>query len=71
MSCLLVFLSSIKQSLCQQSVCSVFYKKQCTYNPQMQTYTGPLRTNKVKNGKLGKLTDEEYEIIKSHTSQGY
>lgn len=37
---------------------SVFYKSQCTYNPQMITYTGKPRTNKVKNGKLGKLTDE-------------
>lgn len=36
---------------------SVFYKKQCTYNPQMLDYTGPKRSNKVKNGKLGKLTD--------------
>lgn len=34
---------------------SVFYKKQCTYNPQMQIYTGPLRTNKVKSGNLGNL----------------
>lgn len=37
---------------------SVFYKKQCTYNPQMIKYEGKPRTNKVKNGKLGKLTDE-------------
>jgi site-specific DNA-methyltransferase (adenine-specific) len=36
---------------------SVFYKKQCTYNPQMLEYTGPKRSNKVKNGKLGTLTD--------------
>ena len=36
---------------------SVFYKKQCTYNPQMLDYTGPKRSNKVKNGKLGALTD--------------
>ena len=36
---------------------SVFYKKQCTYNPQMLDYTGPKRSNKVKNGKLGTLTD--------------
>ena len=36
---------------------SVFYKKQCTYNPQMIKYTGKPRKNKVKNGKLGKLSD--------------
>ena len=36
---------------------SVFYKKQCTYNPQMVRYEGKPRTNKVKDGKLGKLTD--------------
>lgn len=38
---------------------SVFYKKQPTYNPQMIKYEGPKRTNRVKNGKLGKLTDEQ------------
>lgn len=36
---------------------SVFYKKQCTYNPQMLDYDGPKRTNKIGNGKLGKLSD--------------
>lgn len=36
---------------------SVFYKKQCTYNPQMLSYDGPKRSNKIKNGKLGTLTD--------------
>lgn len=36
---------------------SVFYSKQPTYNPQMVKYEGPLRTNKVKNGKLGTLVD--------------
>ena len=36
---------------------SVFYKKQCTYNPQMVKYDGKPRTNKVKNGKLGVLVD--------------
>lgn len=36
---------------------SVFYKKQCTYNPQMIKYDGKPRSNKVKNGKLGKLSD--------------
>ncbi|WQJ53542.1 MAG: DNA methyltransferase [Wendovervirus sonii] len=36
---------------------SIFYKKQCTYNPQMIEYTGPKRTNKIKDGKLGLLSD--------------
>lgn len=36
---------------------SVFYDKQCLYNPQKTNYTGPLRTNKIKDGKLGKLVD--------------
>ena len=36
---------------------SVFYRKQCTYNPQMIDYAGPKRTNKIGNGKLGLLTD--------------
>ena len=30
---------------------SVFYDKQCTYNPQMIKYDGPKRTNKIKDGK--------------------
>lgn len=37
---------------------SIFYKNQCTYNPQMVKYDGPRRGNKVKNGKLGKLVDD-------------
>lgn len=37
---------------------SIFYKNQCTYNPQMVKYDGPKRENKVKNGKLGKLVDD-------------
>lgn len=43
---------------------SIFYKEQCTYNPQMVIHDGPKRTNKVKNGVLGKLTDEtEHKVI--------
>ena len=49
---------------------SVFYKKQCTYNPQMQIYTGPLRTNKVKNGKLGKLTDDNMKPVFEYHDNG-
>lgn len=37
---------------------SIFYKNQPTYNHQMVKYDGPKRTNKVKNGKLGKLVDD-------------
>lgn len=36
---------------------SVFYKEQCKYYPQKTIHTGPLRSNKIKNGKLGKLVD--------------
>ena len=46
---------------------SIFYKKQCTYNPQMLNYDGPPRGNKIKDGKLGKLTDNNmkrpYEYV--------
>lgn len=38
---------------------SVFYAQQPTYNPQMTTYQGPKRTNKVKDGKLGVLVDSQ------------
>lgn len=38
---------------------NVFYNKQCTYNPQMTKHEGPLRTNKIKNGKLGILVDSQ------------
>jgi len=37
----------------------VFYNKQCKYNPQKTEYRGKLRTNKIKNGSLGKLIDSE------------
>lgn len=36
---------------------SVFYREQCKYNPQKTVHKGPLRSNKIKNGKLGKLVD--------------
>ena len=42
---------------------SVFYKKQCTYNPQMDQNEGQLRKKRVKNGKLGKLTEENKKYI--------
>ena len=49
---------------------SVFYKNQCTYNPQMITYIGKPRTNKVKNGKLGKLTDESEKKVIEYNDNG-
>lgn len=36
---------------------SVFYRQQCTYNPQMVVYEGPKRSNKIGNGKMGDLID--------------
>ena len=36
---------------------SIFYKKQPTYNPQMLKHNGKLVSNKIKDGKLGKLID--------------
>lgn len=46
---------------------SVFYKNQCTYNPQMIPYVGKPRSNKVKNGKLGKLSDcNEKPVLEYH-----
>lgn len=50
---------------------SVFYKKQCTYNPQMVKYNGKLRSNKVKNGTLGKLTDEREKRVFEYHDTGY
>lgn len=49
---------------------SIFYKKQCTYNPQMIAYYGKPRTNKVKNGKLGKLTDESEKKVFEYNDNG-
>ena len=50
---------------------SIFYKNQCTYNPQMLKYDGPKRTNKVKNGTLGILTDSNTKIVKEYQDNGY
>lgn len=50
---------------------SVFYKKQCTYNPQMVKYDGKPRSNKVKNGKLGKLTDESEKKVFEYNDTGW
>lgn len=50
---------------------SVFYKKQPTYNPQMIKYDGKPRTNKVKNGTLGKLTDEQGKKVFEYNDTGW
>lgn len=49
---------------------SVFYTKQPTYNPQMVKYDGPLRTNGVKNGKLGSLVDSGEKKPKEYKDIG-
>lgn len=50
---------------------SVFYKKQPTYNPQMIKYDGKPRTNKVKDGKLGKLTDNQEKSVNEYVDTGW
>ena len=50
---------------------SIFYNKQCTYNPQMQKYEGNKRTNKVKNGKLGELVDGGTKKVKEYNDTGW
>ena len=49
---------------------SIFYKKQCTYNPQMTIYDGKPRSNKVKNGKLGKLSDCQQKPVFEYHDTG-
>lgn len=49
---------------------SVFYDKQCTYNPQMQTYHGERRTNKVKNGVIGGLSDSNKNKVREYKDNG-
>ena len=50
---------------------SIFYKNQCTYNPKMIKYEGELRSNGVKNGKLGKLTDGQEKRVFEYHDNGY
>ncbi len=49
---------------------SVFYRKQPTYNPQMFIHTGPRRTNKIKNGKLGRLIDQQEKMAREYNDTG-
>jgi len=50
---------------------SVFYEKQCGYYPQMIKHEGPKRSNKVKNGKLGRLTDTGNKKAKEYKDTGW
>lgn len=49
---------------------SVFFKRQGTYNPQMTAYNGPLRSNKIKDGKLGALIDGQGKKPKEYNDTG-
>lgn len=49
---------------------SVFYSRQPTYNPQMQAYTGKPRTNRVKDGSLGILTDSNTQKVVEYVDKG-
>jgi site-specific DNA-methyltransferase (adenine-specific) len=49
---------------------AVFYKKQCTYNPQKTKHEGALRHNKVKNGCLGKLIDSNKSKVIEYVDDG-
>ena len=51
-------------------IISVFYNKQPTYNPQMIKYEGKPRTNKVKDGKLGILTDNSTKKVREYKDIG-
>lgn len=49
---------------------SVFYKNQCVYNPQKTVHTGKLRSNKIKDGLLGNLIDNNKNIPKEYKDDG-
>lgn len=49
---------------------SVFYKKQCTYNPQMIEHKGKKVTNKVGEGTLGALVDQGRKRVKEYQDTG-
>lgn len=50
---------------------SIFYSKQTTYNPQMVKYEGKKRSNKVKDGKMGKLTDNANKKVIEYNDTGW
>jgi site-specific DNA-methyltransferase (adenine-specific) len=50
---------------------SVFYTKQCTYNPQMQEHNGPKRTNRVSDrSKQGAIISSNSMRVKEYTDTG-
>lgn len=49
---------------------SVFYKKQCTYNPQMVEHEGRRVSNKVGKGTLGALVDSKQKRVLEYTDTG-
>ena len=49
---------------------SVFYNKQCTYNPQMIKHDGKLIKNKPKDGKLGELVDNKNKKVFAYNDTG-
>lgn len=48
----------------------IFYKEPPIYNFEKTIYEGKKRTNKVKNGKLGKLIDENNNKVKEYEDDG-
>ena len=50
---------------------SIFYNKQCTYNPQMLVHKGKPVSHKVKSGRLGKLTDSQNKQVREYIDTGY
>ena len=50
---------------------SIFYRKQCKYKPQMSKHHGKLRSNKVKNGKMGILTDSGEKKVFEYNDTGF
>lgn len=50
---------------------SLFCAGKGTYNPQMLKYEGKRRSNKVKNGTLGKLTDTQNKKVKEYKDTGF
>ena len=48
----------------------VFYKNQPVYNPQMTEHTGKKVSNKIKNGKLGNLIDNNMKKPKEYVDTG-
>jgi len=49
---------------------SVFYNTQATYNAQKTIHHGKLRSNKIKDGKLGKLVDSKNRKPKEYKDDG-